>query len=74
MSIIIRKAELTDAKAIKEIYECKNAHSGTLQLPHPSLTLWEKRLSNIPDNVYNYVAIINNEIVGNLGFELYQSK
>lgn len=70
MEIKIRKAEASDAKAVKEIYECKNAHSSTLQLPHPSLTLWEKRLSNIPDNVYAYVAIINNEIVGNLGFEL----
>ena len=70
MKVEIRIAEPSDARGIKEIYECENAYSGTLQLPNPSLALWEKRMSNVPDNVYAYVAILNGEIVGNLGFEL----
>ncbi len=70
MTIKIRKAESSDAKAVKQIYECKNAYSSTLQLPHPSLELWEKRLSNVPDNVHAYVAEIDGEVVGNLGFEV----
>jgi len=70
MKIKIRKAEASDAKAVKEIYEYENAHYGTLQLPHPSLESWEKRLTNIPDNVHAYVAILNDEIVGNLSFEI----
>ena len=70
MEIKIRKAEASGAKAVKEIYEFENAHGGTLQLPHPSLKSWEKRLTNIPDNVHAYVAILNDEIVGNLSFEI----
>ena len=69
MEISIRRTEpATDAAAIKEIFECEKAYSGTLQLPYPSLSSWESRLSNTPDNVYSYVALIDNEIVGNLGF------
>jgi len=70
MEIEIRRAESSDARAIKAIYECENAYSGTLQLPNPSLALWEKRISNVPDNVYAFVALLDGEIVGNLGFEV----
>ena len=70
MEIEVRRSEASDAKRIKEIYECINAYTNTLQLPYPSLELWEKRISNIPDNVYSYVATLNGEIVGNIGFEV----
>ncbi|CAM3970242.1 GNAT family N-acetyltransferase [Vibrio neonatus] len=70
MEIQIRRSEATDARAIKEIYEFENAYSGTLQLPHPSIELWEKRISNIPDHVHSYVAMLDGEIVGNLGLML----
>ncbi|WP_375054952.1 GNAT family N-acetyltransferase [Zobellella sp. DQSA1] len=70
MEIEVRRAEPSDARAIKEIYECENAYSRTLQLPHPSLELWEKRISNIPEHVYAYVALLDGEVVGNLGFEV----
>lgn len=68
MDIKIRRTEPSDACAIKDIFACEAAYSGTLQLPYPSLAMWEGRISNVPDNVYSYVAIINDEIVGNLGF------
>ncbi|GEA60967.1 GNAT family N-acetyltransferase [Vibrio comitans] len=70
MEIKIRRSEPQDARAVKEIYECTNAYMGTLQLPNPSLALWEGRLSNIPDNVFSYVAVAGDEIVGNIGFEV----
>ena len=70
MSIIVRRSEPSDAKGIKEVYECTNAYTGTLQLPNPSLESWQKRISKIPDNVYSYVAMIDDEIVGNLGMEV----
>lgn len=70
MAIEIRRAELSDARAIKEIYHCKNAYSSTLQLPHPSLKLWETRSSDTSDHIHAFVALLNNEIVGNLTFEL----
>lgn len=73
MTVEIRRAEPSDARAIKQIYECKNAYSSTLQLPHPSLTLWEKRTTDVPDNVFVYVALVDGEIIGNLGFEVCTS-
>ncbi|MBU5697626.1 GNAT family N-acetyltransferase, partial [Vibrio cholerae] len=36
MVVEVRRAEPSDAKAIKGIYECPNAYTGTLQLPLPS--------------------------------------
>lgn len=73
MDIVIRRAEPSDAQAIRALYQGENAYRNTLQLPHPSLAMWEQRLSQIPDNVYAYVAEINGEIVGNLGFEVCTS-
>lgn len=70
MPIEIRRAETSDAQAIQQIYQHTNAFSDTLQLPHPSAELWAKRLQNMPDNVYAYVALLDGEIVGNLGFEV----
>ncbi|GEA50912.1 acetyltransferase [Vibrio inusitatus NBRC 102082] len=70
MTVHIRRSEPQDAKAVKAIYECTNAYRGTLQLPCPSLASWESRLSNVPENVFSYVALLDDEIVGNLGLEI----
>ncbi len=69
MSIIVRRSEPSDAKGIKEVYECTNAYTGALQLPIRLLKAGETNF-NIPDNVYSYVALIDGEIVGNLGMEV----
>lgn len=73
MNIVVRRAKASDAEAVKNIYEQENAYSSTLQLPHPSLALWEKRMANTADNVFVYVALIGDEVVGNLGFEVCTS-
>ncbi len=65
--IKVRHSEPADAKAVKAIYTCKNAYTGTLQLPYPSDGIWEKRVGNTPDNVYSLVAELDGKIVGNLG-------
>ncbi|WP_434761681.1 GNAT family N-acetyltransferase [Vibrio fortis] len=70
MEIQVRRTEPSDARSVKEIYECPNAFRGTLQLPHPSLELWEKRLTHIPEHVYSYVALYQGEVIGNLGLEV----
>ncbi|ENM5843596.1 hypothetical protein V4V60_003781 [Vibrio mimicus] len=49
MVVEVRRAEPSDARAIKGIYECQNAYTGTLQLPFPSSDMWEKRFQNIPE-------------------------
>jgi len=70
MDVEVRRAGLSDAKAIKEVYECENAYRETLQLPYPSLDLWEKRISTLPEHVYAYVALRNDKVVGHIGFEV----
>ncbi|MDK9763333.1 GNAT family N-acetyltransferase [Vibrio sp. D420a] len=70
MEIQVRRTEPSDARSVKEIYECPNAFRGTLQLPHPSLELWEKRLTHVPEHVYSYVALYQGEVIGNLGLEV----
>lgn len=70
MEVIIRHAEKKDIKGIQELYCGKNAYTGTLQLPSPSLAMWEKRLSDIPDGVYVFIAEMNGKVVGNLGLEV----
>ncbi len=65
--ITIRHSEPSDAVAIKEVYSGEVAYSGTLQLPLPATSNWEKRINNVPDNVYSFVAEIGGQVVGNLG-------
>ncbi|GLT19202.1 acetyltransferase [Vibrio zhanjiangensis] len=66
MDIEIRKSEALGATQIKQIYQCKNAYSNTLQMPYPSTDMWVKRVSNIADNCYPFVALIEDDIVGHI--------
>lgn len=67
VNIEIRRVEPSDARAVKEIYECRSVYSGMLQLPFPSVDMWQKKYGNIPDHVHAFVAIIQGEVVGNIG-------
>ena len=69
-SIEVRRAEPSDAVAIKEIYECEGVYSATLQLPYPSEALWLKRMNGMPDHVYAFVAIFDGRVAGNIGLEV----
>lgn len=73
-NIQIRHAELDDLQAIHEIYSCPKAFSGTLQLPYPSLELWRKRLSAISDGNYNLVAVVEGNVVGQLGLHTFPNR
>ncbi|MGF1759234.1 GNAT family N-acetyltransferase [Photobacterium sagamiensis] len=72
MEVIVRHSEDKDIEPINNLYAGKNALSGTLQLPFPSLSMWEKRLNNLPEGVYSLVAEKDGMIVGQLGFEAIQ--
>ena len=52
MSIIIRHVEKEDIPAVREIFAGRNAYTGTLQLPHPSLELWKQRLEKLCRQMY----------------------
>ena len=73
MKINIRHSEPFDCIAIKELYQQPSCYAGTLQLPHPSVTQWEKRLSNQANNNYSLVAILDNNIVGQIGMQVNTS-
>ena len=73
MSINVRPVEKDDIPAIREIYAGRNAYTGTLQLPHPSLELWQQRLEDLPSNVYSLLAEIDGKVVGQAGLAVEQN-
>lgn len=70
-NLIIRRTEPSDAKGLHELYLNKYVLSQTLHLPLASFADWQDRLNAIPKNVYSLVALIDDEIVGNLGLTIY---
>lgn len=48
---------------------------GTLQLPYPSLDMWQKRLAEPPEGFISLVACIEeNEVVGQLGLHTFPNR
>ena len=70
--IVVRHSNKADIPAIKAIYEGRQAAAGTLQLPFASTQLWESRLETLPAGVYSLVAVIDGEVLGQLGLEHFQ--
>jgi putative acetyltransferase len=67
----IRRTEPSDAEAYQRIFSCPKVIRGTLQLPYPSVETWQKRLTEVPDGVYNLCACVENEVVGQLGLHTF---
>ncbi len=65
--IHIRRAELSDAAQIQRVYASSGAYAGTLQLPHPSLDMWQEKLRHFPAEDVLLVAIYDGVIVGTAG-------
>ncbi|MBR9786717.1 MAG: GNAT family N-acetyltransferase [Vibrionaceae bacterium] len=68
MEIIVRPTTVEDAADLVEIYSQPKAQRETLQLPNPSIAMWKERLTNMPAGVYSYVAEVDGQVVGNIGF------
>ncbi|EOD55752.1 GNAT family N-acetyltransferase [Aeromonas molluscorum] len=66
--IQIRQAETSDAQALRDLYAMPGAQGGTLQLPYPTLAMWQKRLSERAG--HGLVAIVDGLLVGDLGLWL----
>ncbi len=66
MGLVIRHAEKQDVAEIKAIYEQPHVIAGTLQLPFPSVGMWEQRLEKLGEGNYNLVATIDDRVVGQL--------
>jgi L-phenylalanine/L-methionine N-acetyltransferase len=65
--VVVRRAEVGDAAAIAKTFAASSAYAGTLQLPFPSASLWEKRLGANGSDDHVLVALVDGEIVGNAG-------
>lgn len=68
-AIEIRHSDIDDITAIKNIYAQPSCYSGTLQQPFPSMQRWQERLKELPENFHSLVAIIDDEVVGQIGME-----
>lgn len=69
MQIEIRRAEQEDAAALRDLYAMPGAQSGTLQLPFPSLVIWEQRLTPREGHTV-LVAEAEGLLVGNLSLQV----
>ncbi len=65
-TIEIRRQEQKDAEALRDLYSQPKVVRGTLQLPYPSLQLWETRVAEEPEGAICLVACIDERVVGNI--------
>jgi putative acetyltransferase len=65
--IVIRRAEFADAAQLQWVYSSTNTYSGTLQLPHPSLEMWQERLKQMDQRSTSLVAVLDGTVVGHAG-------
>ncbi|MBI3283888.1 MAG: GNAT family N-acetyltransferase [Burkholderiales bacterium] len=70
--IHIRRAEFADAAQIQKVYASSNAYAGTLQLPYPSVEMWQEKLKQFSSDDTLLVALCDGVVVGTAGLHLQQ--
>lgn len=73
MPIIIRRAEVTDAEAVKRIYSGPRAVWGTLQIPFVSIEQMRQRLAPA-EGVYHLLACADDEVIGQIGLHTFPNR
>lgn len=68
--IVIRHAEPGDAEALFRILSQPETYSDTLQIPHPSLKIWQERLAATREGMQRLVACIGTSVVGEITLEV----
>ncbi|HEQ1859214.1 TPA: GNAT family N-acetyltransferase [Providencia alcalifaciens] len=63
-NVIIRRATLDDVPAITQMHADYSAYANTLQLPYPTEKTWEARLGANDPLVTQFVATLDNVVVG----------
>lgn len=71
MDIIVRHSEAQDIGAIRSIYAQRSNYANTLQLPYPSLELWQERLGRRHEDFYSLVACDGERVLGQIGVEAF---
>jgi putative acetyltransferase len=71
MNIVIRRTEPDDYLAMWRVFAGPEVVRGTLQLPFPSTEAWRKRLAEPGDGLFSLVAIVEDEVVGQIGVHTF---
>lgn len=64
IEIRIRQVEAGDAQGLRDLYAMPKAQAGTLQMPYPTLAMWQQRLAE--RSGYGLVATVDELLVGDL--------
>ncbi|MGL5812666.1 MAG: GNAT family N-acetyltransferase [Aeromonas sp.] len=64
VEIRIRQVEVGDAQGLRDLYAMPRAQAGTLQMPYPTLAMWQQRLAE--RSGYGLVAMVDELLVGDL--------
>lgn len=71
MDILVRHSEPQDIDAIRRIYAQPSSYANTLQLPYPSLELWQERLGRRHAHFHSLVACEGERVLGQIGVETF---
>ncbi|HKN05263.1 MAG TPA: N-acetyltransferase [Buttiauxella sp.] len=71
--IVIRHGELRDIDALRQINGQPEVYHNTLQIPHPSLEMWQERMKPSPTGRRHLVACIDEVVCGHLVLDIEQN-
>ena len=66
-TIVVRRAEPSDAEGIALTFRARGAAAATLQNPYPSIAQWHERLTTDAASNYIFVALADGGVVGSCG-------
>lgn len=70
--IVIRHADAADAEALRQINAQPEVYHNTLQLPHPSMEMWQERMTKRPGRRH-LVACLDDKVVGHLVLDVMEN-
>lgn len=70
--IVIRHVETADAEALRLLNTHPGVYHQTLQLPHPSMEMWQERVMKKPGRRH-LVACLDDKVVGHLALDVMEN-
>lgn len=70
--IVIRHVEAADAEALRLLNTHPGVYHQTLQLPHPSMEMWQERVMKKPGRRH-LVASLDDKVVGHLALDVMEN-
>ncbi|MCG1033933.1 N-acetyltransferase [Leclercia sp. J807] len=70
--IVIRHVEAADAEALRLLNTHPGVYHQTLQLPHPSMEMWQERVMKKPGRRH-LVACLDDKVVGHLALDVMEN-